>query len=143
MSAKRMTPRKVMVIEDNKVNQRIAKMITEQIGHKCIQVLDGTKAVEACKADKPDLIILDIQLGDVSGIDVAKDIRKLDDLKEVPIIVVTSMDAEEEKKQIIKESGCNHYIAKPFMPNHFVEAIAKFIPVLKVDWVMPEPEDEQ
>lgn len=143
MSAKKMTPQKIMVIEDNKVNQRIANMIIEQIGHKAIQVFDGEKAVEIVKQEKPALIILDIQLGDISGIDIAKDIKKIDDLKNIPIIVVTALDTEEEKKHIIQDSGCNDYIAKPFMPNVFVEAISKFLPVLPVDWVMPESEDEQ
>jgi two-component system cell cycle response regulator DivK len=135
--SEKILPRKIMVIEDNQLNQKIANMIIEQIGHDSIQVFDGEKAVEITKKEKPDLIILDIQLGDISGIDVAKEIRSYKELKSIPIIVVTVLGTEEEKKQIIKDSGCNDYIAKPFLPNVFVDAIAKYIPVKSIDWALP------
>lgn len=140
--SEKILPRKIMVIEDNQLNQKIANMIIEQIGHNTIQVFDGAKAVETAKAEKPDLIILDIQLGDISGIDVAKEIRSIDSLKNVPIIVVTVLGTEEEKKQIIKDSGCNDYIAKPFLPNVFVDAIAKYIPVKSIEWALPEDKNK-
>lgn len=141
--SEKILPRKIMVIEDNQLNQKIAGMIIEQIGHTAIQVFDGTKAVAAVKKEKPDLIILDIQLGDVSGIDVARGVRCVEELKDIPIIVVTVLGTEDEKRQIIKNSGCNDYISKPFLPNVFVDAIAKYIPVKSIEWALPENSEKK
>lgn len=136
--SEKIVPRKIMVIEDNELNQKISNVIIKQIGHMPIAVLDGAKAVEVAKQEKPDLIILDIQLGDISGIDIAIEIRKVDDLKSVPIVVVTALNTLEDKKRIIKESGCNDYIAKPFIPSEFVASIAKYFPTKTIEWNPPK-----
>ena len=124
----------VMIIEDNKLNQKIADMIIGQLGHETIQVFEGKKAVEIAAEKKPALIILDIKLPDISGIDVCKALKADANLKKIPVIVVTALSSEEDRKYIVKESGCDHYIAKPFLPHMFAAAIGKYIPVKDVDW---------
>ncbi len=126
--------KKVMIIEDNQLNQKIADMIIKQLGHKTIQVYEGKRAVEIAKQEKPDLVILDIKLPDSSGIDVCKAIKSDPELKNIPVIVITALSSDEDKKQIVLESGCDNYIAKPFLPHMFAQTIGRYIQIKSVDW---------
>ncbi len=127
-------PKKVMIIEDNQLNQKIADMIVKQLGHDTVQVYEGKKAIEIAKQEKPALVILDIKLPDASGIDICKAIKADADLKHIPVIVITALSSEEDRKQIVAESGCDNYIAKPFLPHMFAEAIGRYIQIRSVDW---------
>ena len=127
-------PRKVMIIEDNQLNQKIADMIIKQLGHDTVQVFEGIKAVEMVRQEKPDLIILDIKLVDISGVDICKEIKADAELKNIPVIVVTALSGDEDKKNIIAESGCDNYIAKPFFPDLFAQTIGRYIPIKIIDW---------
>ncbi|MFT6332458.1 MAG: two-component system cell cycle response regulator DivK [Lentimonas sp.] len=127
-------PKNVMIIEDNQLNQKIADMIIKQLGHDTIQVYEGIKAIETAKKEKPVLIILDIKLPDISGIDICKELKADEELRKIPVIVVTALSSAEEKRHIIAESGCDNYIAKPFLPHMFADAIGRYIPVRQVDW---------
>ncbi|MFT6106803.1 MAG: two-component system cell cycle response regulator DivK [Rickettsiales bacterium] len=126
--------KRVMIIEDNQLNQKIADMIIKQLGHETIQVFEGVGAFERIKAEKPDLIILDIKMPDSSGVDICRDVKNDPELKDIPVIVVTALASEEEKKEIVSESKCNEYIAKPFLPNIFATTIGRFIEIRSVDW---------
>jgi len=127
-------PRKVMIIEDNQLNQKIADMIIKQLGHDTVQVFEGKKAVEMVRQEKPDLIILDIKLLDISGVDICKEIKADAELKNIPVIVVTALSSDEDKKNIVAESGCDNYIAKPFFPDLFAQTIGRYIPIKSIDW---------
>ena len=84
------------------------------------------KALELARNEKPDLILMDIQLPEVSGLEVTKWIKEDDDLKSIPVIAVTAfaMKGDEEK---IREGGCEAYIAKPISVSHFIETVRKFV----------------
>ena len=127
-------PKKVMIIEDNQLNQRIADMIIKQLGHDTVQVFEGKKAFEIAKQEKPDLVILDIKMPDISGVEICKSLKADDELKNVPVIVVTSLSSDEDKEQIVKETGCDNYIAKPFFPDLFATTIGRYIPIKSIDW---------
>ncbi len=128
------TSKKVMIIEDNLLNQKITASIIKALGHEAIQVFEGTKALEAIKQEKPDLIILDIIFPDISGIEICQKVKLDKELKDIPVIVVTSLSTDEDKKQILKESGCDSYIAKPFTAELFVQTVASYIAVKHIDW---------
>ncbi len=84
------------------------------------------KALELARNEKPDLILMDIQLPEVSGLEVTKWIKEDDELKSIPVIAVTAfaMKGDEEK---IREGGCEAYIAKPISVSHFIETVRKFV----------------
>ncbi|MFT5703395.1 MAG: CheY-like chemotaxis protein [Rickettsiales bacterium] len=124
----------VMIIEDNKLNQKIADMIIRQLGHDTVQVYEGIKAMQTIKEVNPGLIILDIKLPDSSGIDICKAVKSDPETKHIPVIVVTALSSPEEKKEIVEQSGCDAYIAKPFMPHMFAETIGRFVEIKSVDW---------
>jgi len=127
--------KKVMVIEDNEVSQEMAKRIIEQLGHKVIQIFEGKNVIEKIRAEKPDLIILDIKLPDASGIDICKELKADPELKKIVVIVVTALASDEDHKRIVEESGCNNYIAKPFLPRLFANAIGRYIHIRTIEWL--------
>ena len=127
-------PKKVMIIEDNKLNQEIAHTIITKLGHNTIQLFEGRDAITKIRAEKPDLIILDIILPDASGIDICKELKADPELNKIVVIVITALSADEDQKRIVAQSGCEEYIAKPFFPDLFANTISKYIPVKTTDW---------
>jgi len=122
-------PRKIMVIEDNKLNQEIANTIINHLGHNTIQLLEGKDAIAKIRAEKPDLIILDVLLPDASGIDICKALKADPELKKIAVIIITALSTDEDQKRIVAQSGCEDYIAKPFFPDLFAKTIGKYIPI--------------
>ena len=95
-------------------------------GYRTIQTADGMEALSLARAHRPDLILMDIQLPEVSGLEVTKWIKDDDELKKIPVIAVTAfaMKGDEEK---IREGGCEAYISKPISVTHFLETVKRFL----------------
>jgi len=106
------TPKTILVVEDNELNMKLFHDLLEAHGYSILQTRDGMEALKLARQHKPDLILMDIQLPEVSGLEVTKWIKEDDELKSIPIIAVTAfaMKGDEEK---IREGGCEAYIAKP------------------------------
>ncbi|MGH6989580.1 MAG: response regulator [Stellaceae bacterium] len=101
--------------------------LLEAHGYDTLQTKDGLEALQIAREHHPDLILMDIQLPEVSGLEVTKWIKEDDSLKSIPIIAVTAfaMKGDEEK---IREGGCEAYIAKPISIAHFLETVKRFLP---------------
>ncbi len=95
-------------------------------GYDTIQTQEGMKALALAREERPDLILMDIQLPEVSGLEVTKWIKEDADLRSIPIIAVTAfaMKGDEEK---IRAGGCEAYIAKPISVGKFIETVKKFL----------------
>ncbi len=117
---------KVMIVEDNELNMKLFHDLLESRGYDIIETRDGMEALKMARSERPDLILMDIQLPEVSGLEVTKWIKEDDDLKSIPIIAVTAfaMKGDEEK---IREGGCEAYIAKPISVSNFLDTVAKFL----------------
>lgn len=117
---------KVMIVEDNELNMKLFHDLLESRGYDIIETRDGMEALKMARTERPDLILMDIQLPEVSGLEVTKWIKEDDDLRSIPIIAVTAfaMKGDEEK---IREGGCEAYIAKPISVTNFLETVAKFL----------------
>ena len=126
--------KKIMIVEDNPVNQKVMQKLIKVFGHEFLSLTDGHKVIENVKEYKPDLILMDIQLVEISGLDLTKEIKDDNELKHIPVIVVTAFATNDDKKKIIEESNCNDYLAKPFLPNELSDKIAQFIKVKDFDW---------
>ncbi len=100
--------------------------LLEVHGYETFQTKDGREALELERTHRPDLILMDIQLPEVSGLEVTKWIKDNDDLRDIPVIAVTAfaMKGDEEK---IRNGGCEAYIAKPISVSTFLETIEKVI----------------
>jgi two-component system cell cycle response regulator DivK len=99
--------------------------LLEAHGYDILQTKDGMEALQLARQHHPDLILMDIQLPEVSGLEVTKWIKEDDDLRTIPVVAVTAfaMKGDEEK---IREGGCEAYIAKPISVSNFLETVARF-----------------
>lgn len=122
---KKMT-KKVMIVEDNELNMKLFTDLIEASGYETIQIMNGMEAVELARTHKPDLILMDIQLPEVSGLEVTKWLKEDDELHSIPVIAVTAfaMKGDEER---IRQGGCEAYISKPISVPGFLQTIKGFL----------------
>ena len=116
----------VLIVEDNELNLKLFTDLLQAQGYRVISTQDGMAALDMARAERPDLILMDIQLPEVSGLDVTKWLKADEELKDIPVIAVTAfaMKGDEEK---IRASGCEAYISKPISVSHFLETVAEFL----------------
>ncbi len=121
-----MSKKKILVVEDNELNMKLFCDLLSAHGYETIQIVEGMKALEVARVEKPDLILMDIQLPEVSGLEVTKWLKEDEELKSIPVVAVTAfaMKGDEEK---IREGGCEAYIAKPISVSQFIETVRKFV----------------
>ena len=116
----------ILIVEDNELNMKLFRDLLEAQGYDVIQTRDGMQALDLARSERPDLIVMDIQLPQVSGLEVTKWIKADDDLKHIPVVAVTAfaMKGDEEK---IRDGGCEAYIAKPISVTDFLETVRRFL----------------
>lgn len=116
----------VLIVEDNELNMKLFHDLLEANGIGTIQTRDGTNVMELARTRKPDLILMDIQLPEVSGLDVTKWLKDDAELRHIPVIAVTAfaMKGDEQK---IREGGCEDYISKPISVTRFLEVIESYL----------------
>ncbi|MEG8099431.1 response regulator [Candidatus Liberibacter brunswickensis] len=118
--------KKVMIVEDNELNMKLFRDLIETSGYIAIQTRGGLEALELARQYKPDIIIMDIQLPEISGLEITKKIKEDSELREIPVIAVTAfaMKGDEER---IRNGGCEAYISKPISLSIFMETIRNYI----------------
>lgn len=120
-------PKNVFVIEDNEKNMKLFRAILNLIPEISIfEEMRGDSGLELIKSGDPDLIILDIQLPEISGIEICIELRKIDKFKEIPIIAVTSFAMKGDKDRILS-AGFSEYISKPIRVNEFRKLVKKYL----------------
>ena len=119
-------PKKVLIVEDNELNMKLFNDLLEAHGYETLQTKDGFKALELAREHTPDLILMDIQLPEVSGLEVTKWLKDDDDLSTIPVVAVTAfaMKGDEER---IREGGCEAYLSKPITVATFIETVRQFL----------------
>ncbi len=119
-------PKTILIVEDNELNMKLFNDLLEAHGYVTVQAKDGRVVIELARQNKPDLILMDIQLPEISGLDIAKMLKADEDLKDIPVIAVTAfaMKGDEQK---IRSSGCDGYIAKPISVASFLQTVSKFL----------------
>src|SRR5206468_5456886 len=119
-------PKKVMIVEDNELNMKLFRDLIEASGYETVRTRNGLEALDLARAHHPDLILMDIQLPEVSGLEVTKWLKEDDELHSIPVIAVTAfaMKGDEER---IRQGGCEAYISKPISVGKFIETIRHFL----------------
>jgi two-component system cell cycle response regulator DivK len=117
----------ILIIEDNEQNRYLLTFLLEQRGYVVVSAVDGLRGVEAARALTPALVLLDIQLPRMDGYAVARALRQIDALREVPIIAVTSYAMPGDREKAL-EAGCTGYIEKPINPDTFVAEMERALP---------------
>ena len=118
--------KKVLVVEDNELNQRLFHDLLEISGADVLQTRDGSQVLEIAREHKPDLILMDIQLPQVSGLDITAQLKADPELAHIPVIAVTAfaMKGDEDK---IRQGGCEDYISKPISVPVFLDLIKRYL----------------
>ena len=115
--------KKVLVVEDNERNMYLISFILEKMGHRVLQADSGEKGIELASREQPDLVLMDIQLPGIDGLEAAKRIRQSGD---VPIIAITSFAMTGDRERLLA-AGCNGYIEKPINPETIMGEIAAYL----------------
>ena len=122
----RIKARSVLIVEDNELNMKLFHDLLAAHGYTTIQTRSGLEALDLARTHKPDLILMDIQLPEVSGLEVTKWIKEDEELRNIPVIAVTAfaMKGDEERN---RSGGCEAYISKPISVMTFLETVGRFI----------------
>jgi len=116
----------VLIVEDNDLNMKLFRDLIEAQGYRTMHTANGTDVIPIAREHKPSLIVMDIQLPEVSGLDVVKWLKAEADLKAIPVIAVTAfaMKGDEEK---IRAGGCEDYLSKPIAVGSFITTVKKHL----------------
>lgn len=117
--------RRILVVEDQEDNRRIIRDLLTSVGYEMIEALDGAAGVRLAKSERPDLILMDIQLPVLDGYEATRKIKADPDLRSIPIIAVTSYALSGDDTKAL-EAGCDAYVAKPFSPRQLLAKIQEF-----------------
>ena len=119
--------KRILIIEDQEDNRAIMRDLLTGAGFELIEAVDGEEGVKLAQSERPDLILMDIQLPIIDGYEATRQIRAIVDLKSIPIIAVTSyaLSGDEAKT---RAAGCNGYVAKPFSPRQLLAKVREFLP---------------
>ena len=116
----------VLIVEDNELNMKLFHDLLDAHGYRTLQTRNGMEALALAHEHRPDLILMDIQLPEVSGLEVTKWLKEDDQLRKIPVVAVTAfaMKGDEER---IREGGCEAYISKPISISTFLKTVRQFI----------------
>ena len=124
--------KKILIVEDNPQNMRMLEMALRAKSHNLLKAADGEEALDMVVRERPDLIIMDIELPKLSGLEVARRLKKNPALSHIPIIAVTAYAMKGDKEKAI-EAGCDTYLSKPVNTRELPRVVA--------DMLLQQPED--
>ncbi len=119
-------PKKILIVEDNELNMKLFSDLLGAHGYDTKETREGLKAIKLAKQYKPDLILMDIQLPEVSGLEVTKWLKDDKALADIPVVAVTAFAMKGDEKRI-RAGGCEAYISKPITVSSFLATIRKFL----------------
>ena len=117
---------KILVVEDNPQNMRLFEMILSDRGYTLLKAVDGEEALDVAVREPPDLVIMDIQLPGMNGLEVTKKLRENSAFSRIPIIAITASAMKGDKEAAIG-AGCNAYLSKPFNIRELTGMIAEIL----------------
>jgi two-component system cell cycle response regulator DivK len=124
--ARVMMSKKVLIVEDNELNMKLFHDLLDSQGYETLQTREGLQALALARLHKPDLILMDIQLPEISGLEVTKWLKDDEELSHIPVVAVTAfaMKGDEER---IRSGGCEAYISKPISVMHFHDVLREHL----------------
>ncbi len=116
----------VLIVEDNELNMKLFHDLLDAQGYATLQTREGLGALALAREHQPDLILMDIQLPEISGLEVTKWLKEDEGLSHIPVIAVTAfaMKGDEER---IRQGGCEAYISKPISVGFFLDTVKRFL----------------
>ena len=123
---------KILIVEDNPLNMKLLEMVLRAKNYTLLKATDGEEALNIAMREQPDLIIMDIQLPKMSGLEVTRKLRKTPAFSHTPIIAITAYAMKGDREKVI-ESGCDAYLSKPINTRELPEVIAQMLPQRRKD----------
>jgi len=116
----------VMIVEDNELNAKLFRDLLEAQGYRTLHARDGTNVLALAREHRPNLILMDIQLPEISGIEVTQWLKSDAELKVIPVVAVTAfaMKGDEER---IRAGGCEGYLSKPISVGEFLSTVKRYL----------------
>jgi two-component system cell cycle response regulator DivK len=121
------TARTILYVEDNEYNRKIVRQLLSRTSYRLIEAVDGEAGVALAKSEKPDLILMDVQLPKRSGLDATKALRADPETKDIPIVVITSFALSGDRERAAA-AGANGYLAKPYSPKELLALVRERLP---------------
>jgi two-component system cell cycle response regulator DivK len=116
----------ILIVEDNELNMRLFNDVLQASGYQTLQTGDGSEAVALAEEHRPDLILMDMRLPGISGMEATQIIKARDDLRHIPIVAVTASALKGDEEKILA-GGCDGFIAKPISIPMFLATVAQFL----------------
>ena len=116
----------ILIVEDNEKNMKLVRDILQHQGHTTLEAVTGADGVRIAKAQRPDLVLMDIQLPDIDGIAALRQIRQEPALDGVPVLAVSASVMPDEQQKIVT-SGFDAFITKPINLNQFLDTVGRFL----------------
>lgn len=117
---------KVLIVEDNELNMKLFNDLLKAHGYDTLQTKDGAEVLALARRHRPDLILMDIQLPEISGLEVTRWIKEDEELKLIPVIAVTAFAMKGDREKM-RDGGCEDYIAKPISIVSFLQTVERFL----------------
>ena len=118
--------KRILVVEDNELNMKLLNDVLEAHGYEVMSTGRGAVAVEWARQYRPDLVLMDLQLPDLSGLEATRQLKANPETREIPVIAVTAFAMAGDERRAF-DHGCNAYVAKPIILRDFLELIAGFL----------------
>jgi CheY-like chemotaxis protein len=119
-------PRPILYVEDNPQNMRLVRKMLMSAGYQVIEAFDGFSGLEAVAAERPSLILLDINLPDIDGLEVTARIKSDPELASIPVVALTANAMHGDRERCLA-AGCDGYIPKPITKNELLTTVAHFL----------------
>ena len=120
------TQKTVLIVEDNELNMKLFHDLLDAHGYRVLQTKDGMDALDIARQHHPDLILMDIQLPEVSGLEVTRWLKEDSNLRSIPVVAVTAF-AMKGDEETIRQGGCEAYISKPISVSGFLGTVRRFL----------------
>ena len=118
--------KKILIVEDNDLNLKLFRDLLSAHGYEIIETKDGLEAIALTRSERPDLILMDIQLPEISGLDVTRRLKSDEAIRHIPIVAVTAFAMKDDEEKILA-AGCEAYVSKPISIMPFLNIVRRFL----------------
>jgi len=118
--------KRILIVEDNDLNLKLFRDLLVAHGYETIETKEGLEAIILTRSERPDLILMDIQLPEISGLDVTRRLKSEEFIRDIPIIAVTAFAMKDDEEKILA-AGCQAYISKPISIVPFINTVRRYL----------------
>lgn len=119
-------PQKILVVEDNPQSMRLVQMVLQPHGYVVLGAGDGEEALRLVESDKPDLVIMDVHLPGIDGLEVTRRLRRVTAFRDIPIVAMTAYAMKGDEETVLA-AGCNAYLSKPINTRELPGLVARML----------------